>query len=249
MIKFFRNIRQRLLSESKLSKYLLYAIGEIILVVIGILLALQLNNWNQERQAHAEECNILSSLLDDLRANEKILEKDQRNMELQISHTRQLLGLMNIDPDETSLIAMDSLIAKGTEVADVQIQMNGLEEIIAKQIGAFKNNRLQQLIMGYPSILQRYKEQEQLMKDIKHNNLRPRIREYVYLGSLFKYDSSFESDRRGLLSDRRFANDLIDRLLESGEWVDHMHDLRDGGIELIEVIETHLDSNCQPAAQ
>jgi len=46
MIKFFRKIRQRLLTENKFSKYLIYAIGEIILVVIGIIIALQGNNWN-----------------------------------------------------------------------------------------------------------------------------------------------------------------------------------------------------------
>ena len=50
MIKFFRKIRQRLLTENKFSKYLLYAIGEIILVVIGILIALQINNWNEGRK-------------------------------------------------------------------------------------------------------------------------------------------------------------------------------------------------------
>ena len=47
MIKFFRKIRQKLLTENKFSKYLLYAIGEIMLVVIGILIALQLNNLNE----------------------------------------------------------------------------------------------------------------------------------------------------------------------------------------------------------
>ncbi|MBT8272644.1 MAG: hypothetical protein KJO77_02485, partial [Bacteroidia bacterium] len=47
MITFFRRIRQNLLAESKFSKYLIYAIGEIFLVVIGILIALQINNWNQ----------------------------------------------------------------------------------------------------------------------------------------------------------------------------------------------------------
>jgi hypothetical protein len=46
MIKLFRRIRQRLLSENKITKYLLYAIGEIMLVVIGILIALQINNAN-----------------------------------------------------------------------------------------------------------------------------------------------------------------------------------------------------------
>lgn len=49
MLKFFRRIRHNLLSENKFSKYLLYAIGEIILVVIGILIALQINNWNEKR--------------------------------------------------------------------------------------------------------------------------------------------------------------------------------------------------------
>ena len=49
MIKFFRIIRQQLLPENKFSKYLIYAIGEIVLVVIGILIALQINNSNNKR--------------------------------------------------------------------------------------------------------------------------------------------------------------------------------------------------------
>ena len=55
MIKFFRNIRQSLLSESKFSKYLLYAIGEIALVMIGILLALRVSNWNESRKERVQE--------------------------------------------------------------------------------------------------------------------------------------------------------------------------------------------------
>ena len=48
MIKFFRKIRYNLMSENKTGKYLKYAIGEIVLVVIGILIALSINNWNQK---------------------------------------------------------------------------------------------------------------------------------------------------------------------------------------------------------
>ena len=47
MLKFFRNIRKQLAAENKVAKYLRYAVGEIILVVIGILIALQINNWNE----------------------------------------------------------------------------------------------------------------------------------------------------------------------------------------------------------
>ena len=47
MLKFFRRIRQKLIAENKVGKYLIYAIGEIVLVVIGILIALWINNWNE----------------------------------------------------------------------------------------------------------------------------------------------------------------------------------------------------------
>ena len=66
MIKFFRKIRQRLLTENKFSKYLLYAIGEIALVMIGILLALQVNNWNDERKEKRHEIDILKQMKTDL---------------------------------------------------------------------------------------------------------------------------------------------------------------------------------------
>ncbi|MGB5275065.1 MAG: DUF6090 family protein, partial [Flavobacteriaceae bacterium] len=66
MIKFFRHIRQQLLTENKFSKYLLYAIGEIILVVIGILIALQLNNLNEKRSQRFELNNIYKTIKSDL---------------------------------------------------------------------------------------------------------------------------------------------------------------------------------------
>lgn len=67
MIKFFRKIRQQLLTENKFSKYLLYAIGEIILVVIGILIALQINNWNEKRLQDQALKNIYSIIVEDLK--------------------------------------------------------------------------------------------------------------------------------------------------------------------------------------
>ena len=62
MIKFFRQIRQNLIMENNTSKYLKYAIGEIVLVVIGILIALQINNWNEDHKLKNEELKILLEL-------------------------------------------------------------------------------------------------------------------------------------------------------------------------------------------
>lgn len=65
MNKFFRKIREKLLSENKFSKYFLYALGEIVLVVIGILIALQLNNWNETKKLEKLEQEYYCRLLED----------------------------------------------------------------------------------------------------------------------------------------------------------------------------------------
>ena len=63
MIRFFSKIRYQLAAENRFGKYLRYAVGEILLVVIGILIALQVNNWNEERKIHAFERKILTDVL------------------------------------------------------------------------------------------------------------------------------------------------------------------------------------------
>lgn len=69
MIKLFRNIRQNLLREGKTIGYLKYAIGEIVLVVIGILIALQINNWNEGRKDRIEEKKFLTRFEAEITAN------------------------------------------------------------------------------------------------------------------------------------------------------------------------------------
>ncbi|QTN38680.1 hypothetical protein HZ996_05770 [Cryomorphaceae bacterium] len=69
MIRFFRKLRQKLLAEGKLGQYLTYAVGEILLVVIGILIALALNNWNSDRKERDLEIKLLEEIHEDLRAS------------------------------------------------------------------------------------------------------------------------------------------------------------------------------------
>lgn len=75
MISLFRKIRQKLLAQNRVTRYLVYALGEIALVMIGILLALQVNNWNEERKAKIKSYNYLHRLSEDM---EQIL-KDSEN--------------------------------------------------------------------------------------------------------------------------------------------------------------------------
>ena len=74
MIKFFRHIRQNLLMENKTGKYLKYAIGEILLVIIGILIAVSINGWNEDRKLKKAEQSILKDLKQEMIINKKALE-------------------------------------------------------------------------------------------------------------------------------------------------------------------------------
>ncbi|GGH40934.1 DUF6090 family protein [Mangrovimonas yunxiaonensis] len=83
MIKFFRKIRQHLISEGNTKKYLKYAIGEIILVVIGILIALQINNWNSEKNRKKAEKVIIEQLIEDLKKSQVELKEVRESREEQ----------------------------------------------------------------------------------------------------------------------------------------------------------------------
>ena len=99
MLRFFRQIRQRLLTDNppdqasragKFSKYLLYAIGEILLVVIGILIALQIDTWNEERKFRAQQYGLLRDLAADLDANLRELEDGREMNSLFLNEYRSL---------------------------------------------------------------------------------------------------------------------------------------------------------------
>lgn len=106
LLKIFRSARKQLLKDNKFKNYILYAIGEILLVMIGILLALQVNNWNETRKSKLKNDSILSTIanyfaLDTLVANQVIkhYEVSQKNSMLIIKNVqvaRVLLLYINL---------------------------------------------------------------------------------------------------------------------------------------------------------
>jgi len=116
MFRFFRQIRQRLLTNNRFSKYLLYAIGEILLVVIGILIALQVNNWNEERKERRVEIKFFRNLKNDLHADIERLDymidlattkvKASQNVKL-LSDRDSVGSLYDFSDDMLDLIFVD----------------------------------------------------------------------------------------------------------------------------------------------
>ena len=110
MLRFFRLIRRKLIEEQKVRQYIYYAIGEIMLVVIGILIALQVNNWNEERILANERSTILENLN---------IEFSENLVELKISINRldslktglaELLAVMHDQPDTLSTDEFEILL-------------------------------------------------------------------------------------------------------------------------------------------
>lgn len=106
MIKFFRKIRQRLLSENKLGKYLIYALGEILLVVIGILIALAANNWNIELNNTKSQIKLLEQLKVEYTENLKELNQ---NIILREDMTLAAYTLRNYFINNAEGVELDSL--------------------------------------------------------------------------------------------------------------------------------------------
>jgi hypothetical protein len=110
MIKLFRKIRQNMIKENKASKYLLYAIGEIFLVVIGILIALQINTWNQERILKIEEKGIIKSLHNEYLQNKKLITTSITQSETCIHTLKSIMNLIGKDEEFTRKANSDSLL-------------------------------------------------------------------------------------------------------------------------------------------
>ena len=162
MIKFFRKIRQKLLNENKFSKYLIYAIGEIILVVIGILIALAVNTQNEQRKEIKQEQIILKQLNDDYKAN---LVQLENKIEMRNKIISQSLDILNI-ASNSSTISTDSLTIRFATLfmdptfdpIDINLESTGNIKLI-------RNDSLKRLLSHWTSDIKAYVESEQIQHE------------------------------------------------------------------------------------
>ena len=170
MIKFFRKIRQNLLSEGKTGKYLKYAIGEIILVVIGILIALQINNFNTNRQQMAVEQEYLLSLQAEFttnldKINTSLLENNDR-----IKNVENLLSLFNKEALNAAgkKRVYDMLYNLFSGDANYYPSIGVLSDIISSgNLNLIRNKNLRQHLASFESSLEYIKLQADDTKFVK----------------------------------------------------------------------------------
>jgi len=132
MIKFFRKIRYDLMEKNKTGKYLKYAIGEIILVVIGILIALSINNWNENRKLNLNEKDVIQNLIEDLQSDYNDFEENKKGLEKQLILVDQLIaGPANSRNDKTTYLHH---LRWGGGISPIAFEDNISKDIVNKDI-------------------------------------------------------------------------------------------------------------------
>tara|TARA_R110002096_G_scaffold28290_1_gene85790 strand:+ start:123 stop:854 length:732 start_codon:yes stop_codon:yes gene_type:complete len=150
MINFFRKIRQKTLTESKFSKYLIYAVGEIILVVIGILIALQVNNLNEVRKSNLELKKINQNLIQEFESNQKALNIALSGLKWTKRGGLKILSMIGKSESELNHTNLDSLIEtslfwptwKPTNFVLNELKSTG-------KLSLIKNSKIKELLFEY----------------------------------------------------------------------------------------------------
>lgn len=146
MVKFFRHIRKSLLNEGNSTKYLKYAIGEILLVVIGILIAVQINNWNEGRLNKISETKLLKELLEDVKVDSIFFLARQDYL---LQHLEQVKNLNSISSGNST----DSILNipyNGNPIFDISVAYQSAVVTNNKEkIDQFSNDNIKELLRKY----------------------------------------------------------------------------------------------------
>jgi Family of unknown function (DUF6090) len=194
MIKFFRHIRKKFLTENKFSKYLLYAVGEIILVVIGILIALQINNWNTKRIESQQEQNLLKSLKQEFKLN---LDELQRDHQINTASQNAAIALLQDNRIDYSPKQLDSLIGKALNFATFDARIGIISETIASgKLALIKSDSLKNHISQWTGELNDLQEDVIIRRDYWIHNTSPLFRKYIPIRNQneAQYRADYHSD-------------------------------------------------------
>lgn len=236
MLRFFRQIRQRLLTDNKVSKYLLYAIGEIILVVIGIIIALQVDNWNDHFIEKAEEQRILQNLHDDFQKNltdiNTVHAQNKKALESAV-FTIQLVGL---ETEQLAAFNTDSLLLASLDYDHISPSSNALADLIGSgRLSRLHNHNIKNYLYDWSTQL-RYVE---MAYEGWNQNINDRILPYLMTRYPFKdIGESYETvvnyprkksmlviDKSDIFNEIEFENLLDDLIYRMQDYLNELTDL------------------------
>jgi len=212
MISFFRKIRQKLLSQNRVTRYIAYAIGEIFLVTIGILIALQVNNWNEGRKENAREREQLIYALENIKTDSLSLDSIMSRTDKILAVHKDLVLLAENKIPLQSVGNLDLIRASEPNILITKKNNSNLPNQV-------KNQELKKVLLDH------YLKIEWLEHTIlKHNDIiEGVVRPFMAEKQLLNYGQQLETDRANfdLVNDERFYEEFNNEelrqiLFESG---------------------------------
>ena len=220
-MRIFKNIRLKFLNESKTANYIKYAIGEIVLVMIGILLALQVNSWNQSRLDRIEEKNILAKLHDEFLENKTEVDKSTAIYKSAMNSNSVLMNLIGSDEATLQKHNLDSLFYESLPSLQIVLSNNTVKNIVLSgKLNTIKNAEIIKLINQWEAHLVLIKEREKTLLDWINNQLIPLISDYVPFKQMDAYGNMPWSGKSKLKSDyyRLFQQLKYENVLDNVLW-------------------------------
>ena len=201
MINFFRNIRQNKLSEGKSMGYIKYAVGEVLLVVIGILIALQIDNWNKESNGRIVEQSILNNLKEDFIKNQQEIEvlifaniKYHRNL-------NELIEILKLAPNDANVNINDTLAIAAIAAPTYIPTTSTIEVIISTgNIDLIKNEQLKVLISRFQREVADLSEDEKDVRILANMQICPLLGQTSDLANVYQNAYAYTIDRSNKIS-------------------------------------------------
>jgi hypothetical protein len=255
MIPFFRKIRKKMSDDNRPLKYARYAIGEIVLVVIGILIALQINTWNEERKLGLEEIEILKSIkLDFINVIDEFEENNNFRKRI-ISATNLLYKIIQTDDHGFSKKQLDSIMAT-LFINPTYNNKTGTLDILftSGKINLMSEPEIKKALILWPQQIDDVIEDELYSSEHLRYELYPLIRKYISIQAVNQqiqyknlelFDPSmitgFKSDYEGLFKNIEFEGILASRELTLSVSLIQTNDLIKKARGIIEMIDAKID--------
>lgn len=189
MINFFRKARKQSADDNKPLKYFRYAIGEIVLLVIGILIALSINTWNNERNNRIEEYQILEGLKNEFEYNLQALHKDLNKNRNVIITVDSIIALIHTNTLSNEPDNLDKLLVTLGAMGSFDARTGFIDEIISSgKLNLITNQQLKIKLTRWSGLLNDAKEDNKYVSDNYTHMLMPFLIKYFPLanGDLYK---------------------------------------------------------------
>jgi len=250
MISFFRKIRRKLLTQNRVTRYLVYAIGEIILVTIGILIALQINTWNEQKKASKSEQEILANLFEDFLYNDSILISSLEVKKEALNKNFQILDYTGNKSKPASREEFNALLSYIYTVKPFKPRNGFLDEVLSSgKLGIIQDANLRNKLSLWKSILEEMGQAESsaLVLEFKLIDFIMKNGEWLSIDKLsinpFAQsfpESGFDVDNRELLNSLEFENLIENRLIFSDALNLKLEETEDLNEEIIALLQKNM---------